>query len=164
MKLEIIYDSSPESPREWDNLGTMYCEHGHYALGDEGAERPGPTDIYLPLYLYDHSGITMNTTGFSCGWDSGQVGVIYVSRERIRKEYGWQRLTKARLTKIYDYLRGEVGTYNTYLRGDVYGFRAYDDEGNETDACWGFYGSDPATNGIADHLPAPLTSYEVVGI
>ena len=27
--------------------------------------------VILPLYLYDHSGITMNTTGFSCPWDSG---------------------------------------------------------------------------------------------
>ena len=24
--------------------------------------------LMLPLYLYDHSGITMNTTGFSCPW------------------------------------------------------------------------------------------------
>lgn len=32
--------------------------------------------LMLPLYLYDHSGITMNTTGFSCPWDSGQVGWI----------------------------------------------------------------------------------------
>ena len=30
--------------------------------------------VFLPLYLFDHSGITMNTSGFSCPWDSGQVG------------------------------------------------------------------------------------------
>ena len=37
--------------------------------------------LMLPLYLYDHSGITMNTTGFSCPWDSGQVGccLLYTS-------------------------------------------------------------------------------------
>ena len=35
--------------------------------------------VILPLYLYDHSGITMNTCGFSCPWDSGQVGWIYAS-------------------------------------------------------------------------------------
>ena len=32
--------------------------------------------IMLPLYLYDHGGIIMNTTGFICPWDSGQVGWI----------------------------------------------------------------------------------------
>src|SRR5690625_3920396 len=26
--------------------------------------------VMLPLYLYDHSGITINTTGFTCKWDS----------------------------------------------------------------------------------------------
>lgn len=47
-------------------------------------------NIILPLYLYDHSGITMNTTGFSCGWDSGQVGFIYVPKEKLPKE-GWSQ-------------------------------------------------------------------------
>ena len=32
--------------------------------------------IILPLFLYDHSGLTMNTAGFACSWDSGQVGFI----------------------------------------------------------------------------------------
>ena len=45
--------------------------------------------ILLPLYLYDHSGITMNTTGFSCSWDSGQVGFIYASKARFKEETGY---------------------------------------------------------------------------
>ena len=27
--------------------------------------------VMLPLYLYDHGGLTMNTSAFSCPWDSG---------------------------------------------------------------------------------------------
>ena len=42
--------------------------------------------VILPLYLYDHSGITMNTCGFSCPWDSGQVGWIYADKAMIDKE------------------------------------------------------------------------------
>lgn len=79
--------------------------------------------VELPLYLYDHSGITMNTSGFSCRWDSGQVGFIYVTKEKIRKEYGWKRITQARKEKIYRYLKNEVKTYNHYLTGQVYGFK-----------------------------------------
>ena len=41
--------------------------------------------VILSLYLYDHSGITMNTTGFSCPWDSGQVGWIYADADCIKK-------------------------------------------------------------------------------
>lgn len=43
----------------------------------------------LPLYLYDHSGITMNTSGFSDPWDSCQVGYIYMTKEVFLKETGY---------------------------------------------------------------------------
>lgn len=55
--------------------------------------------IVLPLYLYDHSGITMNTTGFSCPWDSGQVGWIYASKEDALKEFGGKSFTASTLPK-----------------------------------------------------------------
>ena len=51
--------------------------------------------LMLPLYLYDHSGITMNTTGFSCPWDSGQVGWIYASKEDALREFGGRTFTAA---------------------------------------------------------------------
>lgn len=139
--------------------------------------------LELPLYLYDHSGITISTSSFSCRWDSGQVGFIYVTKERLRKEYGWKKITKQRADKIYGYLRSEVETYDQYLTNDVYGFKhevaelpedyAYlalidskqvvpllekfldldeDLDWDEEDSCWGFYGSNPKTNGIHDYL------------
>lgn len=45
--------------------------------------------IILPLYLYDHSGITMSTSVFSCPWDSGQVGWIYASKQKFIDETGY---------------------------------------------------------------------------
>lgn len=193
-KLEVIVDEHPDSPRTWDNLGTMICFHRRYILGDDhsygnsadsvdefladiaGIENyldlpqndrgQGITDyllkkaeeknFILPLYLYDHSGITMNTTGFSCKWDSGQVGFIYVSYEKVRKEYNWKRLTKKCKEKIYSYLTGEVEVYDQYLTGDVYGFCVKDSEDNHVDSCWGFYGSDWETNGMKDHIDSNL--------
>jgi len=32
---KIVADMNPESPREWDNVGTMVCSHRRYNLGDE---------------------------------------------------------------------------------------------------------------------------------
>lgn len=48
------------------------------------------TDKYviLPLYLYDHSGITISTEPFSCPWDSWQVGWIYAPKDTFRKVTG----------------------------------------------------------------------------
>lgn len=108
--------------------------------------------VILPLYLYDHSGITMNTTGFSCPWDSGQVGWIYVTDERVRKEYG--TLTAETVEQARQVLLGEVKVYDQYLRGDICGFVLKDTDGNHLDSCWGFYGDNPLQNGMVDYLPA----------
>ena len=103
-------------------------------------------NVILPLYLYDHSGITMNTGGFSCPWDSGQVGYIYVSLEQVRKEYSAKRVSKKLRARIEKYLTGEVESYDCYLTGDVLGFSIVrnDDDGDEidVDSCWGYFGSD----------------------
>lgn len=156
-KIEIIPDECPPDPREDDNLGTMVCFHNRYTLGDkhdydsdcyrswdemkEDIIKTEKVGVILPLYLYDHSGITMNTTGFSCPWDSGQVGWIYITKEKIHQEYGWKRITEKRAEKIREYLRNEVKGYDQYLTGDIYGYRITDIETEEeVDSCWGYYG------------------------
>lgn len=115
----------------------------------------------LPLYLYDHSGITMNTGGFLCPWDSGQVGYIYMSYDTAREEA---------ITNPIVYLEGEVETYDQYLRGDVYGFEIvelleYEDgfirEGDTVDSCWGFYGDDLRENGMLSYIDAEKYGLEI---
>ena len=155
-KLEIFQDDCYESPREWDNMGTMICFHSRYNLGDkhdysrEEAEElsKGKNIISLPLYLYDHSGITMSTSDFGCRFDSGCYGFIYVTKENVRKEYNVKRITKKIIEKVINVLKGEVETYDQYLTGDVYGYRVSKievcDKGHKHDeelhSCWGYYG------------------------
>jgi hypothetical protein len=155
-RIKIIQDSDPTSPREDDNLGTMICFHRRYNLGDKHdyqsiSELKDKNDVIsLPLYLYDHGGITMSTSPFSCSWDSGQVGVIFVSKKRVREEFGVKRISNKLQEKVINILKGEVETYDQYLTGDVYGYEICEvitcSEGheheNELDSCWGFYGSD----------------------
>ena len=104
--------------------------------------------IMLPVYLYDHSGITINTTGFSCQWDSGQVGIIYVSKEHVKNEYGWKTLTKFRQFKIENQLRNEIKTFGDYLTGNCYYYTIEDDNGNTLDSCGGFYGYEHKKSGL----------------
>jgi len=119
-------------------------------------------NIILPLYIYDHSGITMRTTGFSCPWDSGQVGYIYISLEDVRKEYGWKRITKKRWAQIEKYLTGEVETYDMYLTGSVYGFTIEKGEDEEhVDSCWGFYGYYTDDNGYMLSVIKNAIKYDI---
>ena len=150
--IEISQDECPSDPREDDNLGTMICFHRRYKLGDEHTFE-SPEDflasvqqeniIVLPLYLYDHSGITMRTRPFSCPWDSGQVGWIYVEKARAKQEFSWKMLTAQRIKKIEAILQAEVEIYDAYLVGDIFGY-----EIEEIDSCWGYFGTDFEHNGL----------------
>lgn len=164
-RIKIIQDENPNSPREDDNLGKMVCFHGRYNLGDkhdydhrdysgwdeqkEAIIKNEDVCVILPLYLYDHSGITMSTSPFSCRWDSGQVGWVFVSKKKVREEYSVKRITEKVIEKVTKVLKGEVETYDQYLTGDVYGYEIYEvttcSEGHEhetiIDSCWGYYGT-----------------------
>jgi hypothetical protein len=116
-----------------------------------------PDVISRPLYLYDHSGITMQTRPFSCPWDSGQVGYIWVTKEEVRKEYSVKRISPKLLDRVISYLVAEVEVYDQHLRGEVYGFVIEDEEGEHIDSCWGYYGDPekyivPEAKGIVDHI------------
>ncbi len=177
--LEVIHDDDPESPRSWDNLGTMALFANRHTLGDEKEGLKGhgidhtefggwdemekwilhenPDCVILPVYMYSHSGITINTTGFQCPWDSGQIGFIFITRAKINEEYGEHGGRTDE--QICEYLRNEVAVYDQFLTGDIYGciFREEceenEDEGVEISSCWGFYGDDPSENGMGEDLP-----------
>lgn len=122
-RIKIVPDEGMNPREEHDNLGTMACWHRRYDLGDV-KPKVGPaeycsqqgiskeTHVILPLYLYEHGGITIATTPFSCPWDSGQVGFIYAAR-------GAEGMTDEQLEAC---LKGEVDTYDAYLTGEIYGF------------------------------------------
>lgn len=192
LRIRIEYDECPESPREWNNFGRMVCWHSRYVLGDTDRSASGhhyasshdgeifnsPQDfmdwwkangkggILIPLYLYDHSGISISCGReypFNCPWDSGQVGWVYATAEMIRKEFG-KRITKARRAQAEKCIRSEVETYDTFLTGQVYGYIVerpeLDDDGEETgeaeelDSCWGMFGMDyciQEAKSVADH-------------
>lgn len=128
------------------------------------------------LYLYDHSGITISTSPFSCRWDSGQVGFIYCTLKQaieyfslpadstwdtaIEEWYGENKGQQVSLKTVVErMLNGEVETYDQYLTGDVYMFIV--EEWDPTpgvgwvhlDSCGGFYGTDWKENGILEYLP-----------
>jgi len=159
----IELDPEPQNPRDADNLGTMICLHRRYSLGDEHDYRSEdhggwadleahilrdhPGAVVLPIYMMDHSGLSMSTTDHwfrqwdSAGWDWGQVGHIYAPAETIRHEYGVNRRVSRKLrAQVEDVLRAEVEEYDLYLRGEAYAFTVQTADGEVLDSCGGFLG------------------------
>jgi hypothetical protein len=175
--VRIEPDDTPESPREWDNLGTMVCFHERHNLGDRHDYRTSDFDertiaqvlkddgeepaVILPLYLYDHSGVSIRTdpAGFrasdSMGWDWGCVGFVYVSKAKVRAEYSVRRISKRTLAKATEVLVAEVETYDDFISGRVYGYIVGDASDDYLDSCWGYYGLDyciEEAKAVADYL------------
>ena len=166
--IKVMQDTDAESPRAFDcNMGLMACWHRRYKLGDvepkqtsaDWLEDNAPEgSIILPLYLMDHSGISMSTDSFNDSWDSGKVGVIVATPAKIRECFALAKdaeITEEIRAKATENLKGEVSTYDDFIRGNVWGYvieahhtcgecgsMVDDDDG---DSCWGFIGSDKST-------------------
>jgi hypothetical protein len=158
--LELHYDDdgSHADPREYDNIGTMVCWHRRCDLGDQTVnpdasdaetmaefieEVTGPDAIVLPLWLYEHGSMTMSVgeaNPFSCPWDSGQVGFIYCTPVDVVREYG--KDTPENRERAIAYMKGEVETYDMYLRGEVYGWVVETPDSTLDDGCWGYLGDE----------------------
>lgn len=169
-KIIIQYDDDAESPRYWDNLGTIVTTRlRNYSIGDEEINEylediekiviDRGAAVTLPLYMYAHSGVAISTSPFGCRWDSGQIGFIYVDRNKILSEFGWKRLSKGRAKHIIERLDSEVEIYNTYLSGETYGYTVESEDGSTLYSCWGFIGNHQES-GITDHISAALTDEE----
>lgn len=174
--LQIFQDTWAESPRSWSNLGTMAIFHKRYNFGDETTlssddfegwdkmqeyiENKLKAAACIPIYMYEHSGITINTEGFACPWDSGQIGFIYVTQEKLKEEYNVSELTQELIEKAKITLENEVKIMNQYVMGDVYGFQLVIKESEKEekiiDSCSGFYGEDIEKNGMLQHIPDKL--------
>ena len=175
-ELKIVQDNYPDNPRHDDNVTTMVCFHKRYELGDktdyrsddydswdemkEQIEKDNNVLMIKPLYMYDHSGITISTSSFSCNWDSGQIGWVFIDKKKLNDMCGEGTYTDKELD---EWLEGEVDTYDKYLTGDVWGYQVYEvvtcDLGHEhkelVESCYGYYGHDECENegkSILEHM------------
>lgn len=149
----IYYDTDTLNPRkDWDNLGKIVSRKltsdvnfkfsGDRETDIERLKQEFGATVILPIYMYSHGGETINTTGFSCPWDSGQVGWIFATTEDICKEYNCKRVNPAIRHRVAQILIGEIETYDQYIRGEVYGYELFDKTGNVIDSCCRIYGFD----------------------
>lgn len=132
-----------------EGLGEIDLDMAEYLRKEHGAR------VVMPLYVYEHSGITMragapvrtNVTkddvrssgrfvGDDAGWDTSMVGFIYDTPEQVKECIGEDATDE----QIEACLKGEVQTYASYLEGDIAYYSIYDTETDYTDGCTGFIG------------------------
>lgn len=179
--LKIIQDSDFNPRVDQDNLGTIYSWHSRYALADKkdwnsketfqlhkndyisakdavGSNTTKENVIIIPLYMYDHSGITISSTPFSCPWDSGQFGFITVKKEKLRQEFGCKKVTKAIIQETREILESEIKEFDHYLTGNQYSFTI--EENDESEGYHGpFHGEDLYTNGMIGEFPLDVKEF-----
>lgn len=153
-EIRIVPDYDAENPHEsCDNLGTFAVRRGNRYFGHlsevepEEAEkhREEETALVLPVYGYVHSGQTISCSPFSCPWDSGQIGFIFVTYDRIKEEYG--AVTQETLQLAREVLEVEVKVMASWYEGDFCGYEIVkegDDEEEILDSAWGFESEEAA--------------------
>lgn len=173
LRVEIAPDPDPIDPRaEYDHFGRpsahgsegrraeakharskMVCWHRRYDLGDPHdwsspgdfrAAMPDKAIVKLPLFLYNHSGLTLSTEPFSCPWDSGQIGWIFRERVEILREFSRKRMSESLRSRVFSILRAEVAEYDAFIRGDVWTITVTDIAGAIQDSVSGVIGYDAA--------------------
>lgn len=129
------------------------------SISEKIAELQKNSDIVMiPLFLYDHSGLALHlgVPGVGCdSFDTSMIGWAVLEKKSFLNiglaEAEWTR------EKAEEFIRDEVDVYAQYLAGDVHGYTLYDledpNDPQEVDSCWGFFGTDILTNGIADNIP-----------
>jgi hypothetical protein len=178
--IRIHIDGDCESPRTYDNMAVLAHWHRRLNLGDEEIShcteeelRENVSNILaiLPLFIYEHGGVTMRTGAYSCRFDSGQVGWGYVTKESaevmgcVGPEWTTERLEES--------IRAEVSTFDDYLTGRCYGYEVVGLDGEVLESCWGFIGDmdyvkaearsaaesseDPAVQRMVDELASRVT-------
>lgn len=132
----------------------------------EWAKEQGALAI-APLFLYDHSVITMRAgrtvlvnddeltrgdtesrdrfMGDQAGWDTSMVGFAIITNEVWEPCMGDTPVTLEKATEV---INSEVSVYASYLEGQVYGYKVAEDELGEN-SCWGYVG-DPDESGCKE--------------
>lgn len=141
--LKIVLDDSgsTESPLDSDESVIMAVLHPRHInpAKDHGLNSPEEIEEFakanlewqeFPLFMYDHSDTVYRPSKsgnpFSCPWDSGRVGSIFIKTADVLEPFNAAELV--------------CEEYTSWVNGEIYGYVVEDSNGDDLDSCWGFVG------------------------
>jgi hypothetical protein len=162
LSYRIEQDLDAENPRKaFSNLGTIIALPvvftpdvklnpdfftGNWFAVEKELERQRQAVVCLPVSVL---------VGGNLSTEKGkreQVGIIYATRDAIKKGFGSRNVTRSLRRRVESVLRDEVKTLSNYLQGEVYGYTVVDEAGNHLDSCWGFYEYDDCKSQAEDAI------------
>ncbi len=162
---KVVYDPDPQSPDDWDTLGTIYANSRNYnpqnhhmdeivETDDKGGWHVNKDYLYVKIYAYIHSGIALSCSRsgqFADQFDSTLFGLMAVHKDKVAEEFG--DITNAdNYEKVMKCLEGEVECWDMYYQGQVFGYEVLDEEDDVVDSCWGYYGYEGADEAMAEGI------------
>ncbi len=183
LRVRIVHDSSPEDPRDWDDMCRIIPTHvwrdpiekqiadliirtNGWRAAEEMASVAGHGTLDRILDNEDrlHDDETFRNTWLEAVKDELIVDTFSTQHETYIA-YSTPEMCRYVGTPWDEAARvmaGSVETFKQWAEGDVYGYileeciDVEDGDWIEVDSCWGFYGSDPFENGISDSVPEEL--------
>jgi hypothetical protein len=160
--VKICVDPEPLNPRDNNvNFGTIFHVVRDYDLGERKTLEEiqeiinDKSIISLPVYLLDHSGISISTFSFMDQWDSGQVGVISVSKAKVLKDFNRKKWSKKLEKRAIEIMKNEIIEFDAYLQGNMYCYLVEKD-GVVIDSCSSFFDYDECMSQGVDTVDAQV--------
>ena len=125
--LKVFHDANAEAPEQESTVWLQCTDNQHFSPRIPKNRTDGDKCDIFPLYAYIHSGIALSLKPFSCPWDSGQIGRVFVARSEASAECSTECIAL-----------GKVREWSTYLAGERYGYQLESPDGDQVDSCWGF--------------------------
>lgn len=151
------------NPRELTCYTKIIAFHKKYNLGDKhDFKLPSEFDEWIiknekelalikPVYMYDHSGLSFSITPFSCPFDSGQIGYIYLTKENVKECFGTDDVAEDKILELFN---KELSHYQTFANGEqvFYQYDIYNSYGDKVDYFKGFELIEKDFKQLIDHM------------
>jgi hypothetical protein len=169
MRYEIIQDEGPhENPLDWDewelhSFNTRHCNfkhpddfgisvnsYGEVETSQIGLRRKLDVGTAFVLGYYEHGLCSWLIRGYGgpgtdCRWDGNQCAGILIWKGKSTDIGKTEPERLARARQVCE-------TYTCWCNGEVFGYRIFDDQDEEIESCWGFYGYEDAEQSAIESI------------
>lgn len=158
--VKVNYDEVANSPREYDDLSTIYSNHRRINPDNHSIDELLDDEhnlkieglVALKVWLFEHGTYAFKITeldegnpfgnGMYAQFDSGVFGVIAIPIEAAKKVWGgddWEEKAK-------HCMKCAIDEYDKYVNGEVFYYYIENNNGELVDSCGGYYDMEEAMN------------------